>query len=208
MIFMTFPKRLRYTHKIWITTNTCNVFSGSVSSVMNIVGYPTDEDFYLCFKASNVCRVKVRGSLDGESKTERLSLNENETKYTVNSFDMLLSLTSTYFENGTTLMVQAVDSAGQPIFWNQITGPWRAEFGSHSGLQSQIQANELGLGNTTIHYVRIERAAPLSKDMEFTVSGFDGRIFVPISDFENISTPPSYIPQEWAFRCVDKTMMV
>lgn len=201
---VAYPKRLRYTHKIYIYKQLNTIFDGVLTSSISIIGYPDDQDFRISIYADNTCRIKITGSLNGTSVTERISFGQSDTKYTNNYFDTITSITSDYFEANTNVTLEAVDSVGMPLTWNQTYGPYKAEFGSHSGMSAQVEASSLGLGSKTIHYVRIERSAPVSHNMEFTVSGFDGIIFVPISDFENISTPPSYVPQEWAFRAVTK----
>ena len=199
-----YPKRLRYTHKIYIYKQINEVFNGDAAITMTIVGYPTSEDFQVAVIADKACRVRLAGSLDGTPIIERLSFSEAGTQYSVNFFDVLTSLRSDYFEAGTALVVNAVNSVGMPITWQQTYGPYKAEFGSHSGMSAQINANSLGLGSKIIHYVRCERAAPLDKSMTLSVVGYDDQLFVPISDFENISTPPNYVAQEWAFRVVKK----
>jgi len=203
VIMVAYPHRLRYTHKIYLYKQLNTVYNGLASASMTVAGYPT-EDFKLAVTSSDACRIKVVGSLDGVTITERLSFSGAETQYTANSFDVITTLSSGYFITGTTFLIDAVDSVGMPISWTQTYGPYNAEFGILGGMSAQVEANSLGLGSKMIHYVRIERSAPVSKDMELSVNGFDDSIFVPISDFENISTTPSYIPQEWAFRCVVK----
>lgn len=199
-----YPKRVRYTHRLTIYKTENTVFTGLAASTMAILGHPTTDDFHLAITSSGICRVKVVGSLDGQTITERLSFSTAETQYTVNTFDDLTSLTSGYQALGVTLEISAVDSIGMPLSWSQTFGPYHAEFGQHGGMSSQIEANSLGLGSKIVHYVRVERKAPLSKDMTFTVSGYDNQVFVPVSDFENISAPPNYVAQEWAFRATKK----
>ena len=198
------PKRLRYTHKIYVYKQLNTIFEGVLSSSITIIGYPYDQDFRISIYANNACRIKIIGSLNGTNVTERISFSQVDTKYTINYFDTITSITSDYFETNTNVTLQAVDSVGMPITWNQTYGPYKAEFGQHGGMSGQIQANELGLGSKIVHYVRCERATPVSKDMTLSIVGFDDQIYVPISDFENISAPPNYIAQEWAFRVVKK----
>ena len=199
-----YPKRLRYTHKIYLYKQINTVFTGLAASSMTIIGHPTTEDFQLAITADDACRVRLAGSLNGSNIIERLSFSEAGTQYSVNFFDELTSLQSDYFESGTNLIIQAVNSVGMPLTWSQTYGPYKAEFGQHGGMSGQIEANSLGLGSKIVHYVRCERAAPLSRDMTLSVVGYDNQIFVPVSDFENISTPPNYVAQEWAFRVVKK----
>lgn len=198
-----FPKRLRYTHRAYIQKTENTIFSGLVASNMAISGYPT-EDFQVALTSTGICRIKIVGSLDGTSITERISFSESGTQYSANTFDSITSIASGYFTSGTTIDISAVDSVGMPISWSQTFGPYKCEFGSHSGMSAQIEANSLGLNSKTVHYVRIERKAPLSKDMTMSIVGFEDQLWVPISDFENVSAPPSYIAQEWAFRVVKK----
>jgi hypothetical protein len=40
--------------------------------------------------------------------------------------------------------------------------------------------------------------------MMISVNGYDDQLFVPVSDIENISAPPDYVAQEYAFRVVKK----
>jgi hypothetical protein len=199
----SYPKRCRYTHKIIITKTENTVFTGLATPTMVILGHPTTDDFQLAITSSGICRVKIVGSLDGQTITERLSFSVPETQYTINTFDELTSLTSGYQALGVTLNISAVDSIGMPLSWSQIFGPYHCEFGSHSGMNAQVEANSLGLGSKTVHYVRVERKAPVSKDMTFTINGFND-IFIPVSEFENISAPPNYVAQEWAFRATKK----
>lgn len=203
VLVMAFPKRCRYTHSVYLYKTENTIFSGTITSNMAISGYPT-EDFQVALAATGACRIKIVGSLDGVPITERLSFSEAGTQYSVNIFDSVTSITSGYFTTGTTIEIGAVDSVGMPISWSQTFGPFKAEFGQMGGMSAQIEANSLGLGSKIVHYVRIERAAPLSKDMTLSVVGYDDQLFVPISDFENISTPPNYVAQEFAFRVVKK----
>lgn len=198
-----YPKRVRYTHKAYLYKQINTLFSGDVASTMTIAGYPTT-DFKLAITTSDACRIKIVGTLDGSTITERISFSSGITQYTTNFFDSIISLSSSYFEEDTTILITAVDSVGMPISWQQVYGPYKCEFGSHSGMSAQIDANALGLGSKTIHYVRMERSAPLSKDITLSIIGYDDQLWVPISDFENISAPPNYTPQEWSFRIVKK----
>jgi hypothetical protein len=198
-----YPKRVRYTHKAYLYKQINTVFSGNVATTMTVAGYPTS-DFKLAITVSDICRIKVIGTLDGSAIIERLSFSTPGTQYTVNTFDSITNLTSSYFVGDTTAVIQAVDSVGMPLSWQQTYGPHSCEFGQMGGMSAQIEANALGLGSKLIHYVRIERSAPLSKDMTLSIVGYDDQIWVPISDFENISAPPNYVVQEWAFRVVKK----
>jgi len=201
---MPYPKRLRYTHSIYIYKQINEIFNGDAAATMTIVGYPTAENFQLAVTADKACRIRIAGSLNGTAKIERLSFSEAGTQYTTNFFDILTSLRSDYYETDATLVVTAVNSVGMPITWQQTYGPYKAEFGQHGGMSAQIQADSLGLGSKIVHYVRCERSTPLDKSMTMSVVGYDDQLFVPISDFENISTPPSYVAQEYAFRVVKK----
>ena len=200
---VTYPQRIRFTHKIYIHKYINYIYDGLVSSSMAISGHPT-EDFKIELIASDACRIKIIGSLHGIPITERISFATSGTQYSTNSFDELISITSGYFETDATIEINGVDLVGMPLSWKQTFGPYRAEFGQMGGMSAQVEANALGLGSKIVHYVRIERRAPISKDMTFSVNGYDDQIFVPVSDFENISTPPNYIPQEWAFRATKK----
>ena len=200
---MPYPKRGRYTHKAYIYRQINEVFSGSVASSMTIVGYPT-EDFQLMLVADKACRIRLAGSLDGTSIIERISFDEAGVAYSTNIFDTLNSIQSDYWETGATLVVTAVNSVGMPLSWSQTSGPFSCEFGQMGGMSAQIEANSLGLGTKLIHYVRIERAAPLSRDMTMSIVGYDDQLYVPVCDFENVSAPPNYTAQEWAFRVVKK----
>jgi hypothetical protein len=186
---------------VTLTENT--IFSGTVAANMAIHSYPS-EDFKLALTSSGACRIKIVGSLNGTSVTERLSFSVAETQYSVNTFDTINTITSGYFETGITITIGAVDSVGMPMNWSQTTGPFKCEFGQMGGMQAQIEANALGLGSKTVHYVRAERATPVAKNMTMTVVGYDDQLWVPISDFENISVPPNYTASEWAFRVVKK----
>lgn len=198
-----YPHRIRYTHKIYVNLTENTLFSGIVTSSMTIASYP-GEDFKLSLTSSGVCRIKIVGSLNGSSVVERFSFSSAETQYSTTVFDTITSVTSNHFASGVTIEINAVDSVGMPITWNQTHGPYKAEFGQMGGMQAQIEANSLGLGSKSVHYVRIERSAPLSKEMTIRVVGYDDQLWVPISDFENISIPPNYTASEWAFRVVKK----
>jgi len=90
---MTYPQRVRYTHKIYIYKYINSIYGGLVSSSMAISGHPT-EDFKLELIASDACRIKIIGSLDGIPVTERISFAVAGTQYSQNSFDDLVSITS------------------------------------------------------------------------------------------------------------------
>ena len=198
-----YPKRLRYTHKIYIRRHINEIHNGTVTPSMYVVGYP-DVPFKVMVEASGICRIKIIGTYNDETITERISFGEKGVQYSQNFFDTITSVTSSYYVTGTHITISSVDSVGMPVSWTQISGPFRCEFGQHSGMQAQIDASALGLGSKTIHYVRVERPANLSKDMEFTINN-GTQIYVPVSDFENISIPPDYVASEWAFRATAKT---
>ena len=200
---VAYPHRLRYTHKIYIQKDINEIFEGLVASSMAIVGHPAI-NFKIAITSDGICRIKIVGSLDGVPITERISFSEAGTTYSQNTFDELTTITSGYFVSGTTVSIQAVDDVGMPITWSQEYGPYKAEFGQMGGMSAQLEANSLGLGSKIVHYVRCERATLLSKDMTMSVVGYDDQLFVPICDFENISAPPNYVAQEWAFRVVKK----
>lgn len=200
---VSYPKRLRYTHRCYVNLTENTIFSGTITSSMTVGSYP-NEDFKLSLTTSGVCRIKIVGSLDGVSVTERLSFSGAETKYSVNTFDTINTITSGYFATGVTIEIGAVDSVGMPMSWSQSYGPFKCEFGQMGGMQAQIEANSLGLSGKSVHYVRAERATPVAKNMTMTVVGYDDQLWVPISDFENISIPPNYTASEFAFRVVKK----
>jgi len=198
-----YPKRLRYTHKIYIRRHINEIYTGTVVPTIRVVGY-LDVPFKVMVEASGICRIKIIGIYDDETITERISFGEEGVQYSQNFFDTITSITSSYYVTGTQITISSVDSVGMPISWTQEFGPYWCEFGQHSGMQAQIDASALGLGSKTIHYVRVERPANLSKDMEFTINN-GTQIYVPVSDFENISIPPDYVASEWAFRATAKT---
>ncbi|HQM07386.1 MAG TPA: hypothetical protein PLR97_06220 [Bacilli bacterium] len=198
-----YPKRLRYTHKIYIRRHINEIYTGTVVPTIRVVGYP-DVPFKVMVEASGICRIKIIGIYNDETITERISFGEKGVQYSQNFFDTITSITSSYYVTGTQITISSVDSVGMPISWTQEFGPYWCEFGQHSGMQAQIDASALGLGSKTIHYVRVERPANLSKDMEFTINN-GTQIYVPVSDFENISIPPDYVASEWAFRATAKT---
>ena len=198
-----YPKRLRYTHKIYIRRHINEIHTGNVVPTIRVAGYP-DVPFKVMVEASGICRIKIIGTYNDETITERISFGEEGVQYSQNFFDTITSVTSSYYVTGTQITISSVDSVGMPVSWTQTSGPFRCEFGQHSGMQAQIDASALGLGSKTIHYVRVERPANLSKDMEFTINN-GTQIYVPVSDFENISIPPDYVASEWAFRATAKT---
>ena len=199
-----YPKRLRYTHKIYIRRHINEIHNGTVTPSMYVVGYP-DVPFKVMVEASGICRIKIIGTYNDETITERISFGEEGVQYSQNFFDTITSITSSYYITGTQITISSVDSVGMPVSWTQEFGPYWCEFGQHSGMQAQIDASALGLGSKVIHYVRVERRAVLTKDMEFTINS-GPEVYVPISDFENISTPPNYVAAEWAFRATVKTI--
>ena len=205
---VSYPKRIRYPHRINIRRHISEIFSGKIVPSMPITGFPTDTEFKLSLVSSGICRIKIIGAYDGDDVIERISFGDAGTQYTTNFFDTITSINSSYYIDGTEIVISSVDSVGMPISWIQTFGPYRAEFGQMNGMQAQIDANALGLGSKIVHYVRVERPAVLSKDMEFTVDKgktIGTKIYVPVSDFEDICIPPDYVPSEWAFRCTLKT---
>lgn len=199
----SYPHRIRYTHRMYVRRHINEIYTGNVVPTMRIVGYP-DGPFKIMIEASGICRIKIIGTYNDETITERISFGEESIQYSQNFFDTITSVTSSYYITGTQITISSVDSVGMPVSWTETSGPFRCEFGQHSGMQAQIDASALGLGSKTIHYVRVERPANLSKDMEFTINN-GTQIYVPISDFENISIPPNYVASEWAFRATAKT---
>jgi hypothetical protein len=191
-----------------IHKHTNTLFSGDVAATMPVTADPPeDATFKLCCVASGNCRIKINGTLAGATVTERLSFDDNDStpRYTRNFFDDITSITSDKFTAGVTLAVTSVDAAYQAVMWFETLGPYGANFSTLGGLETEFYAKSIGLLDTVVRYVRVEYAAPISKSIEFTISpGYTGKTFVPTSDFNLISLPGIYVPQEWEFRCAEK----
>jgi len=154
---------------------------------------------------STVTGLKVTGLLDGIVVTENINSETSDTVYSENEFDSVTSLISRSFYAGTTISIESVDDAYQPVFWQTTSGPYNCTFSTVDGMSSGIQSESIGQRTIINHYVRLPYAAPVYKNMEFTISpGYSGKTFVPITDFDIVCIPPKYIPVEWAFRCTEK----
>ena len=154
---------------------------------------------------STITGLKVIGLLDGIVVTENINSETSDTIYSENSFDSVTSLESRSFYSGTTISVEAVDDAFQPVFWQTTSGPYKCTFSTVDGMASGIQSEPIGQRTVINHYVRLPYVAPVYKNMEFTISpGYSGKTFVPITDFDIVCIPPKYIPVEWAFSCTEK----
>ena len=200
--------RLRYTHKLLIQNNTNVIFSGSVARNMTPSATQPTVPFKLKVVTDNTSTVtglKVTGLLDGVIVTENINSETADTVYSENSFDSITSLTSRSFYAGTTISIETVDDAFQPVFWQTTSGPFNCTFSTVDGMASGIQSESIGQRTVINHYVRLPYRAPVYKNMEFTISpGYSGKTFVPITDFDIVCIPPKYIPVEWAFRCTEK----
>jgi hypothetical protein len=202
------PRRLRWTHRMTIHRHTNTLFSGAVASTMPVTADPPeDATFKLCCVASGNCRIKINGTLAGATVTERLSFDDHDStpRYTRNFFDDITSITSDKFTAGVTLAVTSVDGAYQAVMWFETLGPYGCTFSTLGGLETQYFAKSIGLLDTIVRYVRVEYAAPVALSMEFTIApGYDGKIFVPTSDFNRVCLPGIYVPQEYEFNAAEK----
>lgn len=215
---MSIP-RLRYTHWITIYDNTNCIFSGNVSSSMIPSSIqPTSLPFKLeCTtdNTSDITGLIINGLYYGDSITENITLNENETIYTENQFTSITKLFSKSYDSGTTIIINSVDDAYQPVYYENEYGPYKCTFSTTDGMSAGIQPESVGLITVLSHYVRLPLGAPVSKTMEFEISPigplsttqnpYDGIRYIPTSDFDVVCIPPRYIPVERAFRCSEKT---
>jgi len=124
-----YPKRLRYTHKIYIRRHINEIHTGNVVPTIRVAGYP-DVPFKVMVEASGICRIKIIGTYNDETITERISFGEEGVQYSQNFFDTITSITSSYYVTGTQITISSVDSVGMPISWTQEFGPYWCEFGA------------------------------------------------------------------------------
>jgi hypothetical protein len=194
--------RLRHTHKMIIRTYTDTILYDDLALSMTPSSTLPSVPFHLRINVSAACRLKI-SNLSG-TVVERISFGANETKFTTNHFSNLDAIVSNYFETGTIEMI-AVDDNHQPIRWYIEDGPYGCTFGTLGGYSANIQAQSLGLRTNVLHYCRVSRKAPVSTDMEFTISpGYTGKVFVPVSDFNDVCAPSMYVPTDWEFNCIAK----
>jgi len=200
--------RTRYTHKLVIHSMANTIFSGDVGKYMTPSASQPDKPFKLEVTpagTSTITGLKIVGLVDGVSTTENMTCNSTVTKYSENYFDSVISLGSRGYYSGSTITISSVDEAYQPIYWEVESGPYGCVFSTTNGMSAGMQQLIAGLDTYVGHYVRVEYSAPVHKNMEFTVTpGYEGREFVPITDFDVICIPPKFVPVEWAFRAYDK----
>ena len=207
--------RLRYTHKMTILSNTNNLYSGAVSISM----VPSTVQPSTTFKVemtvadtTDITGIKLVGIYNGDAVTENITLDPDETCYSTNYFDTLSSIIPTRFDTGTTIEVNAIDGAFQPIFWQVESDPYNCTFSTIDGMATGLPLTQVGLIDFVIHYVRLPFNAPIYKNMEFTVepignysvNPYEGKVFVPSSDFDVVCIPPRFIPSEHTFRASEK----
>jgi hypothetical protein len=201
--------RMRYTHNLIIHNLVNILYSGTFLNVIPVPSVFPSEEFKIEVKCTNNtdrAGLKVIGtSNDGSIVTENLSVIGNETAYSSGLFTNVLSLSSRSFVPGTNVIISCVDEAYQPLFWHNDYGPYGCTFSTTDGMGAGIRQQSTGLSTVIGHYVRLSYKAPVFKNMEFTISpGYDGKIFVPSTDFDIVCIPPKFIPIEWAFRAVEK----
>lgn len=200
--------RLRYTHKILIQNNTNSIYTGLVSASM----VPSSVQPALPFKVeiipsgtATITGIKITGLLNGITIIENITCDGENSIYSENTFDSISAITSRSFYSGCTIVINAVDDAYQPIYWTTTYGPFSCTFSTVEGMSAGIQPEPIGLRTVLNHYVRLPYAAPVYKNMQFTISpGYIGKTFVAITDFDIICIPPKFIPVEWAFRATEK----
>lgn len=210
--------RLRYTHFLTIYNNTNSIFDGSVALSMTPASIQPSSAFHLECVASDttdITGLKVTGLVDGISTTENMTLDPDVVKYSENEFTSITALQSKSFDTGTTLIVNAVDNAYQPIYWESESEPYKCTFSTVDGMAAGIQSEPIGLRTVLRHYVRLPLSAPVEKNMEFSISpiGLPSRMtnpytgirYVPVTDFDVVCLPPKYLPIERAFQCSEKT---
>ncbi len=200
--------KMRYTHRLTISSKTNTVFSGAVAVSMVVPSTLPSTPFFIEVNGTDIndiAGIKIIGTVSGSSVTENFTITEGDVKYSTNNFTSIQSLSSRSFRSGDAVSIFTVDSAYQPIYWDVQSGPYECIFSTTDGMSAGMRQELIGLNTIMNHYVRLPYTAPVSKNMEFTISpGYDGKVFVPITDFDIVCIPPKFIPIEWAFRCTEK----
>lgn len=132
--------------------------------------------------------VTVTGTLSGTAVTETISFTIPATKTSSKMWDIITSFTVTGIAPTVTISVDVVDALNQPIKWLVEESECPCVFSTLGGLQSMIQAKELGLTNTEVHYCRIDADVPITVGSEFTIIGIND-VFVPASSISLVSPP-------------------
>jgi hypothetical protein len=165
---------------------------------------------------SDITGLKITGLVDGVSTSESLTMETSgEPVYTTNEFTPVTGLVSRSFDAGTTIAINAVDNAYQPIYWETESVPYKCTFSTIDGMAAGIQSEPIGLRTVLRHYVRLPLAAPVYKNMEFEIEpiGLPSRMtnpyvgirYVPVTDFDVVCLPPKFLPVEYAFSAAQKT---
>ena len=193
---------------MYINRHTNILFDGLITATMVFAAEPpTGTQFKLGVVSNGNSRIKINGELAGVAISERMSFDAQNTdlQYTRNFFDNIISVTGDKFDVGATLTITSVDSVYQAVVWNETHGPFGCTFSTLGGLESQYYAKSIGLLSTVVRYVRVEYRAPVSMDMEFTISpGYDDKVFVPTGNFNRVTLPGIYIPTDFEFYATDK----
>lgn len=191
-----------------IRKNVNTIYSGIVSGTMSPLPVSASRDFMVAASTSStsdLTAVIISGMRGNERVSEQLIIPPGDVVYGRMLFSDVTSLTSKSYHEGTGLVLSAVDEAYQPVFWQAQYGPYGCVFSTNDGMSAGLSHGETGLMSNPGHYVRVPYRAPVSRDMEFVVSpGYEGQIFVPITDFDIVRMPPTSKPVEWAFRASRK----
>jgi len=206
MVVNNMPSRLRYTHKIRIRQFTDQIYNGSIELVMTPSVAQPSQEFMLCVEATGKGTFVVVGSRGGGSITETIELDGAGTIFGSKLYDQITSISCSRFNTARTCVIRAVDELYQPVRWFVLSSPYNAVVSTLGGLGTAVQAQSLGLKTTIVRYIRCEWRTPVTKGMEFTITpGYDDVVFVPITDFNNVTLPGVPLAQsEWEFNAVEK----
>lgn len=207
--------RLRYTHRMTILSNTSNLYRGAVGVSMVLSATQPGTPFKVEMTIANttdITGVRLVGTYNGSPVTENITLDPDETCYSTNYFDVLSSIIPTRFDTGATIEVNAIDGAFQPMFWKVESEPHNCTFSTVDGMATGLPLTQVGLIDFVVHYVRLPFSIPIDRNMEFTVepignypvNPYEGKVFVPSSDFDIVCLPPRFIPSEHTFRAAEK----
>lgn len=194
------------------------MYSGTISGSMNPSSSQPDVPFKLEIiveDCTDITGLVITGMYGGVAVQEITTIDGNNTVYSENMFDTVTTIVSKSFQDGSTITINTVDEAYQPVFWELESDPYECTFSTIDGMSSSIQSESSGLRTVLTHYVRMPISAPVQTNMEFEISmigcpvgrldPYSGVRYVPITDFDIVCLPPKYLPVEWAFRCTKKS---
>jgi len=202
------PPRIRYTHKMVIYRNDNTIYAGVVSGAMTPLHVTGNQQFRIAASTNHtddLVAIIATGVCGDDHVTEQIVIPPGEFVYSDSTFTDITSLISKSYDEGASVTLSAVDDAYQPVMRQIKYGPYGCIFSTNDGISAGIRHSETGISAEPSHYVRVTYRAPVSRDMMFTVTpGYEGKIFVPISDFDVVRMPPTSRPVEWAFRAARK----